>query len=91
MGVNDMLNQNTAFSRTTGSGYTQNSWNSVIGRYFTVQFNYNIRAFGKKGSRVLSDYDINDGGNRRGGFRGGPGMPPGGPGMGRGPGGHGPR
>lgn len=91
VGVNDMLNQNTAFSRTTGSGYTQNSWNSVIGRYFTVQFNYNIRAFGKKGSRVLSDYGIHEGGNRRGGFRGGPGMPPGGPGMGRGPGGPGPR
>ncbi len=60
IGVNDLLNQNTAFSRSTGSGYTQNSWNSVIGRYFTAQFNYNLRVFGKRGSRVLSDYGIND-------------------------------
>ena len=37
-GVNDLFDQNTAFSRTTGSGYTQNSINSVIGRYYTVQF-----------------------------------------------------
>ena len=34
-GVNDLFDQNTAFSRTTGSGYTQNSINSVIGRYYT--------------------------------------------------------
>ncbi|UKI18693.1 MAG: outer membrane beta-barrel family protein [Bacteroidales bacterium] len=61
VGVNDIFNQNTAFTRTTGSGYTQNAWNSVIGRYFTVQFNYNLRVFGKRGSRVLSDYGISDG------------------------------
>ena len=90
VGVNDLLNQNTAFSRTTGSGFTQNSWNSVIGRYFTAQFNYNLRVFGKKGSRVLSDYGISEGGNNRGGNRGGFGGPGGGrgPGMG-GPGGFG--
>ncbi len=75
VGVNDLLNQNTAFSRSTGSGFTQNTWNSVIGRYFTVQFTYNLRVFGKKGSRVLSDYNINDSGRGRGGF-GGPGGPP---------------
>ena len=57
IGVNDLLNQNTAFARTVGSGYTQNSWNSVIGRYFTVQFNYNLRYFGKRGSTNMSDYD----------------------------------
>jgi hypothetical protein len=60
-GVNDILGQNKAFSRTTGSGYTENMWNSIIGRYFVVQFNYNIRAFGKKGSRDLADYGISDG------------------------------
>ena len=60
-GVNDLFNQNTAFSRSTGSGFTQNSWNSVIGRYFIVQFNYNLRFFGKKGSKNLSDYGISDG------------------------------
>ena len=80
VGVNDIFNQNTAFSRTTGSGYTQNAWNSVIGRYFTVQFNYNLRVFGKRGSRVLSDYGISDGkgnGMRRMGPppMGGPGGP----------------
>ena len=57
VGVNDLLNQNSAFARTVGSGYTQNSWNSVIGRYFSVQFNYNLRYFGKKGSTKIEDYD----------------------------------
>ena len=62
VGVNDLLNQNKAFARTVGSGYTQNSWNSVIGRYFTVQFNYNLRHFGKKGSRNIDDYEGMGGG-----------------------------
>ncbi len=48
LGVNDIFNQNKAFSRTTGSGWTQNMTNSVIGRYYTIQFNYNLRRFGKK-------------------------------------------
>ncbi|MBR5105735.1 MAG: outer membrane beta-barrel protein [Alistipes sp.] len=56
VGVNDLLNQNTSFSRSTGSGYTQNAWNSCIGRYFSVQFVYNLRHFGKKGSTKMSDY-----------------------------------
>ena len=56
VGVNDLLNQNTAFVRSTGSGYTQNAWNSCIGRYFSVQFVYNLRHFGKKGSTKMSDY-----------------------------------
>ena len=56
VGVNDILNQNTSFSRSTGSGYTQNAWNSCIGRYFSVQFVYNLRHFGKKGSTKMSDY-----------------------------------
>ena len=56
IGVNDILNQNKAFARTVGSGYTQNAWNSVIGRYFTIQFNYNLRHFGKKGSTNINDY-----------------------------------
>ena len=56
VGVNDVANQNTAFSRTTGSGYTQNMTNSVIGRYYSIQFVYNLRHFGKKGSKQMSDY-----------------------------------
>ena len=56
VGVNDLLNQNTSFARSTGSGYTQNAWNSCIGRYFSVQFVYNLRHFGKKGSTKMSDY-----------------------------------
>ncbi len=57
VGVNDLLNQNTAFSRSVGSGYTQNSINSVIGRYYMVQFVYNLRHFGKRGSKNAADYD----------------------------------
>lgn len=57
IGVNDMFNQNKAFARSTGSGWTQNMTNSVIGRYYMVQFTYNLRRFGKKGSKNISDYD----------------------------------
>ena len=60
VGVNDLLNQNTSFARSTGSGYTQNAWNSCIGRYFSVQFVYNLRHFGKKGSTKMSDYDYRE-------------------------------
>lgn len=84
VGVNDIFNQNTAFSRSTGSGFTQNTWNSVIGRYFTVQFTYNLRMFGKKGSQNISDYQSQ--GQRRGfgGMPGQGGRPAGGPPMGGG-------
>ena len=79
-GVNDIFGQNQAFTRSTGSGFTQNSWSSVIGRYYTVQFNYNLRFFGKKGSQSLSDYGISDGKSHQG-MRMGPPMggPMGGP------------
>lgn len=61
VGVNDLLNENnTAFSRTTGSGYTQNTTNLSMGRYYMVQFTYNLRIFGKKGSRNMSDYESSD-------------------------------
>jgi hypothetical protein len=60
IGVNDVANQNTAFVRSTGSGYTQNMTNSVIGRYFSVQFVYNLRHFGKRGSKQMSDYDYKE-------------------------------
>ena len=83
IGVNDVANQNTAFARNTGSGYTQNLTNSVIGRYFCVQFVYNLRHFGKRGSKNTKDYDIQESksgvgmsGGNNGGMRFGP--PPGG-------------
>ncbi|MBR2867174.1 MAG: outer membrane beta-barrel protein [Alistipes sp.] len=69
IGVNDILNENTAFVRTVGSGYTQNAWNSTIGRYFTVQFNYNLRHFGKNASKDISKYegmDVKSGGHAYG-------------------------
>ena len=78
IGVNDLLNENAAFARTVGSGYTQNAWNSVVGRYYTVQFNYNLRYFGKKGSKDAADYgmDVKPGAGMPGGFPGGrPPMP----------------
>ncbi|WP_418983800.1 outer membrane beta-barrel protein [Alistipes sp.] len=81
IGVNDLLNQNTSFVRSTGSGWTQNATNSVVGRYYMVQFSYNLRRFGKKGSRNIKDYDgVGSGSARRM-----PGMPPPGGGF------HGPR
>jgi hypothetical protein len=65
IGVNDILNQNQAFHRSTGSGYTRNSINSTIGRYVMVQFVYNLRHFGKNASRNISDYDGMDGKTNR--------------------------
>ncbi len=56
VGVNDIFNQNKGFTRSVESGYTQNIYNSVIGRYYMVQFVYNLRHFGKKGSRNMKDY-----------------------------------
>lgn len=79
VGVNDLLNQNTAFSRSVGSGYTQNSVNSVIGRYYMVQFVYNLRHFGKRGSKNAADYDNGSTQQFRGSGRQRPmGPPPGG-------------
>ncbi len=61
IGVNDLFNENSvAFSRTTGSGYTQNTTNLSMGRYYMLQFTYNLRLFGKKGSRNMSDYESSD-------------------------------
>ena len=55
--MNDLLGQNSAFSRSTGSGYTRNVTNSTVGRYVMVQFVYNLRHFGKNASRNMADYD----------------------------------
>ncbi len=65
LGVSDILNQNTAFSRSTGSGYTRNVLNSTVGRYVMVQFVYNLRHFGKNASRNISDYEGMDGKSNR--------------------------
>jgi len=75
-GVNDLFNQNTSFSRTVGSGWTQNATNSVIGRYYMIQFTYNLRHFGKKGSTNLSDYGMGGRSGQRRMGPGGPGGPP---------------
>ena len=80
IGVNDVANQNTAFSRSTGSGYTKNMTNSVIGRYYSIQFVYNLRHFGKRGSKQMADYDYKESkssvgmGSANGGMRMGPPM-----------------
>ena len=43
--VNDIMNQNTSFSRGVWAGYSQVRYNSTMGRYFLVKFTYNIRSF----------------------------------------------
>ncbi len=65
-GVCDMFDQNNSFSRTTGTNYTQNATNSVIGRYFTMQFIYNLRYFGKNASTNMKDYNISSNNDDRG-------------------------
>ena len=76
IGVNDLLDENTSFARTVGSGYTQNMWNSAIGRYFTVQFTYNLRYFGKNASTDMKEYDGMEVKGRHPGAFGRPPMPP---------------
>lgn len=74
IGVNDILNQNQAFNRSVGSGFTRNVLNSTVGRYVMVQFVYNLRHFGKNASRNISDYEGMDGKSARprpGGMNGG--------------------
>ncbi len=51
IGVNDILNQNMNLDRNVSSNYTQNRYNSLVGRYFSFQFIYNLRAFGLWGKK----------------------------------------
>lgn len=44
--VNDILNQNTSFSRYVWASYSQLRYNSVLGRTFLVRFTYNLRNLG---------------------------------------------
>lgn len=48
IGVNDIFDQNTSFSRSVSTGSTTNTYNSVIGRYYSVQLVYNLRSFGNQ-------------------------------------------
>ena len=54
-GVNDLLNQQPGLrrARRVRAG-RRTATNSVIGRYYMVQFTYNLRRFGKKGSKNIS-------------------------------------
>lgn len=58
IGVNDIFNQNRGFSRSVQSTYLQNTTNLAIGRYYAVQFIYNLRLFGKNSK--ASDFDTLD-------------------------------
>lgn len=50
--VDDILNQNTSFSRYVWTGYSQVRHNSTMGRCFMIKFTYNLRSFAT-GSRRL--------------------------------------
>lgn len=87
VGVNDLLDQNTAFRRTVTAQSIMNTINNTIGRYYAIQFVYNLRNFGKgKSATGFEGYDVEQGGSvgvQRGNTGGRPG---GGPPMGgRGP------
>ncbi len=73
IGVNDIFNQNQSFVRTTGTGYSENVTNSVLGRYVMAKFTYNLRLF--KGASGVGDFKSSGGGGRPphggGGGRGG--------------------
>lgn len=44
-GVFDLLDKNKSFSRSINSQYIEDSYNSVLSRYFMVTFVYNLRSF----------------------------------------------
>ena len=46
--VNDVLNQNTSFSRGVWISHSQVRYNSVLGRIFMVRFTYNLRNLSRK-------------------------------------------
>lgn len=75
VGVNDLFDQNTSFSRNITDTYIENVRNNVLGRYVTVSFTYNLRSFGNVNSSKGSSADSFRGsaGNRpSGGFHGRP-------------------
>lgn len=45
LGVYDLLDQNQSFSRSVNSVYVEDSYNSVLKRYFMATFVYNLRNF----------------------------------------------
>ncbi|MFR9651203.1 MAG: outer membrane beta-barrel protein [Rikenellaceae bacterium] len=63
VGVNDIFNQNMSFTRYVGNNYSQNKTDLVIGRYYTAQFIYNLRMFGKGASKNMKDYDFSNEGD----------------------------
>ncbi len=60
IGINDIFNQNVAFSRSVSTNYTQNLTNSSIGRYVSFNFIYNIRHFGKMKRRGMKVYKMDE-------------------------------
>ncbi|MBQ5753574.1 MAG: outer membrane beta-barrel protein [Alistipes sp.] len=50
--VNDILGQNTSFSRHVWAGYSQVRYNTTPGRTFLVRFTYNLRSFASPTRRM---------------------------------------
>ncbi|MCD8072848.1 MAG: TonB-dependent receptor family protein [Alistipes sp.] len=50
IGVNDIFNQKTNFRRTVTTNYIENLKYNTLGRYYVVQFVYNLRSYGGRGS-----------------------------------------
>ncbi len=48
LGVFDLLDQNKSFSRSVSSLYIEDSYNSVLSRYFLATLVFNIKNFGSK-------------------------------------------
>ncbi len=77
--ANDIFNQNQSYSRTWGSKAITTTISDVMGRYFGINLFYNLRNFGKKGSKDEGMYETLDGpphmrpggGRPGGGFGGG--------------------
>lgn len=63
-GVNDLFNQETGYSRSVRDTYIEDVRNKSMGRYFGLQFVYNLRNFGKASSAPRGSGDSLRGGGR---------------------------
>lgn len=70
IGVNDLFDQNKSYRRTVTALSIQNSTNSAIGRYYAINFVYNLRMFG---GNSAGNESRSDGARPRSGTQGGPG------------------
>lgn len=57
LGVNDVFNQKTNFRRNITTNYIENVKYNTLGRYYALQFVFNLRSYGSRGNTGSSGPD----------------------------------